>query len=52
MPSDAQPAGTPLEQLEQTLIQKIETGDIELPLLPQAVSSVMALASDPNADAA
>lgn len=52
MPSDAQPAGTPLEQLEQTLIQKIETGDIELPLLPQAASRVMALASDPNADAA
>lgn len=52
MPSDAQPAETPLEQLEQTLIQKIETGDIELPLLPQAASRVMALASDPNADAA
>ena len=52
MPSDVEPAGTPLEQLEQTLIQKIETGDIELPLLPQAASRVMALASDPNADAA
>jgi len=52
MPSDAQPAGSPLEQLEQTLIQRIKTGDIELPLLPQAASKVMALASDPNADAA
>jgi putative nucleotidyltransferase with HDIG domain len=52
MPSDAQPAGSPLEQLEQTLIQKIKTVDIELPLLPQAASKVMALASDPNADAA
>ncbi|MBS0151177.1 MAG: HDOD domain-containing protein [Nitrospira sp.] len=52
MPSETQPAGTPLEQLEQTLIQKIKTGDIELPLLPQAASRVMALASDPNADAA
>ena len=52
MPSEVQPAGSPLEQLEQTLIQKIQTGDIELPLLPQAASKVMALASDPNADAA
>ncbi len=52
MPSDAQPAGSDLEQLEQTLIQRIKTGDIELPLLPQAASKVMALASDPNADAA
>jgi len=52
MPSEAQPAWPPLEQLEQALIQKIKTGEIELPLLPQAASRVMALASDPNADAA
>ncbi|HMS83139.1 MAG TPA: HDOD domain-containing protein [Nitrospira sp.] len=52
MPPETQPAGTQLEQLEQALIQTIETGDIELPLLPQAASKVMALASDPNADAA
>ncbi len=52
MPSEAQPAGSPLEQLEQALIRTIEAGDIQLPLLPQAASKVMALASDPNADAA
>lgn len=52
MPSEAQPVWSPLEQLEQALTQKIETGEIELPLLPQAASKVMALASDPNADAA
>ncbi|NJN69379.1 MAG: HDOD domain-containing protein [Nitrospira sp.] len=45
-------ATTPVERLEQSLIQKIETGEIELPLLPQAASQVMALASDPAADAA
>ncbi len=52
MPSEAQPAASPLEQLEQALIRTIEAGDIQLPLLPQAASKVMALASDPNADAA
>ncbi|TKB67823.1 MAG: HDOD domain-containing protein [Nitrospira sp.] len=52
MPSDIQPAASQLEQLEQALVQKIKTGDVELPLLPQAASKVMALASDPNADAA
>lgn len=41
-----------VERLEQSLIQKIETGEIELPLLPQAASQVMALASEPAADAA
>lgn len=49
MPSDTQPAAA---QLEQALVQKIKTGDVELPLLPQAASQVMALASDPSADAA
>ncbi|MGZ8365880.1 MAG: HDOD domain-containing protein [Nitrospira sp.] len=52
MPSDTEPAATQFEQLEQALIQKIKTGDVELPLLPQAASQVMALASDPSADAA
>jgi putative nucleotidyltransferase with HDIG domain len=52
MPSDSEPAATQFEQLEQALIQKIKTGDVELPLLPQAASQVMALASDPSADAA
>lgn len=52
MPSDTQPAASQLEQLEQALVQKIKTCDVELPLLPQAASKVMALASDPNADAA
>ncbi len=52
MPSDTQPAASQLEQLEQALVQKIKTGDVELPLLPQAASQVMALASDPSADAA
>jgi putative nucleotidyltransferase with HDIG domain len=52
MPSETQPAAGQLEQLEQALVQKIKTGDVELPLLPQAASQVMALASDPSADAA
>jgi len=52
MPSETQPVWPPLELLEQALTQKIESGEIELPLLPQAASRVMALASDPNADAA
>ncbi|MFZ1802557.1 MAG: HDOD domain-containing protein [Nitrospira sp.] len=52
MPSDIEPAATQFEQLEQALVQKIKTGDVELPLLPQAASQVMALASDPSADAA
>lgn len=52
MASELGSATTPVERLEQSLIQKIETGEIELPLLPQAASQVMALASDPAADAA
>ena len=52
MSSEAPSVWPPLEQLEQALIQKIQAGEIELPLLPQAASRVMALASDPNADAA
>jgi putative nucleotidyltransferase with HDIG domain len=52
MPPDIQAATTPIEQLERSLLQKLEQGDIELPLLPQVASQVMALTSDPAADAA
>ncbi len=52
MGSEIPSAITPVERLEQSLIQKIEAGEIELPLLPRAASQVMALASDPAADAA
>lgn len=52
MASDIGSAASSVERTEQSLVQKIETGEIELPLLPQAASQVMALASDPAADAA
>lgn len=52
MAPEIQSATTSVERLEQSLIQKIETGEIELPLLPRAAGQVMALASDPAADAA
>ena len=52
MASEIGSATTPIDRLEQSLLQKIETGEIELPLLPKAASQVMALASDPAADAA
>lgn len=52
MPPDAPIAGTPLDTLEQALVQKLDNGEVELPLLPQVASQVMALASDPSADAA
>lgn len=51
MPPDIQAATTPIEQLERSLVQKLEQGEIELPLLPQVASQVMALTSDPAADA-
>lgn len=52
MPPDIQAATTPIEQLERSLLQKLEQGELELPLLPQVASRVMALTSDPAADAA
>ncbi|MBH0192903.1 MAG: HDOD domain-containing protein [Nitrospira sp.] len=52
MPPDIQTATTPIEQLERSLLQKLEQGELELPLLPQVASQVMALTSDPAADAA
>jgi HD-like signal output (HDOD) protein len=52
MPPETQQATTPVEKLEQALVQKLEKGEVELPLLPQVASQVMALTSDPAADAA
>ena len=52
MASETGSVATPVERLEQALIQKIEAGEVELPLLPQAASQVLALASDPASDAA
>ena len=52
MPPDSQAPATAIEQLDQDLAQKFEKGEVELPLLPQVASRVMALTSDPNADAA
>lgn len=49
---DTQSATAPIEQLERALVQKLEHGELELPLLPQVASQVMALTSDPAADAA
>ncbi len=40
------------EQLEAALVERIDKGKIELPLLPQVAGQVMALANDPSADAA
>jgi len=52
VPPESPTASTPIEQLEQALIKRLERGEIELPLLPQVASQVMALTSDPSADAA
>ena len=52
MPPDTQAATSSIEQLERALVQKLEHGELELPLLPQVASQVMALTSDPAADAA
>jgi putative nucleotidyltransferase with HDIG domain len=41
-----------VEQIEAALVERIEKGKIELPLLPQVAGQVMALANDPSADAA
>lgn len=45
-------ATTVLEQVEAALVERIDKGKIELPLLPQVAGQVMALANDPSADAA
>jgi HD-like signal output (HDOD) protein len=38
--------------LEQLLIERIQKGAIELPLLPQVASRILAMVYDPNAEAA
>ena len=40
------------EQIEQALVERIDKDSIDLPVLPQVAGRVMALASDPSADAA
>src|SRR5690349_13297566 len=52
MAPDNQTATTPIETIERILVQKLERGELELPLLPQVASQVMALTSDPASDAA
>jgi HD-like signal output (HDOD) protein len=52
MPPETESATTPLERLEHILVARIEKGEMELPLLPQVASQVMAMTSDPSADAA
>lgn len=52
MAPDTQSSAATTEKLEQALVQKLDRGDIELPLLPQVASQVMALAADTTADAA
>jgi len=52
MASETGSIAAPVERLEQILIQKIEAGEVELPLLPQAASQVLALTADPSSDAA
>ena len=52
MASETGSVATPIERLEQALVQKIEAGEVELPLLPQAASQVLALAADLDSDAA
>lgn len=52
MAPETESATTPLERLEHILVTKIEKGEVELPLLPQVASQVMAMTSDPSADAA
>ncbi|MEO5863564.1 MAG: HDOD domain-containing protein [Nitrospiraceae bacterium] len=40
------------EQVERALVERIDKDRIDLPVLPQVAGRVMALASDPSADAA
>jgi HD-like signal output (HDOD) protein len=52
MAPETQSSAATTDKLEQALVQKLDRGDIELPLLPQVASQVMALAADVTADAA
>ena len=40
-----------LEELRTTILDRLEQGNLDLPLLPQVASQVLTLTSDPNADA-
>ena len=48
---DSRNVGMP-EKFEQALVERIDKGRIDLPVLPQVAGRVMALAGDPSADAA
>jgi putative nucleotidyltransferase with HDIG domain len=52
MAPDTQISTAAIEKLEQALVKKLDAGEVELPLLPQVASQVMALAADATADAA
>ena len=41
----------PVEQIRATLLRRIESGQLRLPLLPQVANQVLMLTSDPQADA-
>ncbi len=40
-----------LEELRNAILQKLETGDLDIPLLPQVANQVLLVSGDPNADA-
>ena len=40
-----------LDELRTTILDRLEQGNLDLPLLPQVASQVLTLTSDPNADA-
>ena len=44
-------SGEYLEELRTTILDRLEQGNLDLPLLPQVASQVLTLTSDPNADA-
>ncbi len=52
MAPDTHSSSATTDNIEQALIQKLDKGEVELPLLPQVASQVMALAGDATADAA
>ncbi|ULA65266.1 MAG: HDOD domain-containing protein [Nitrospira sp.] len=52
MAPDTHSSSATTDKIEQALIQKLDKSEVELPLLPQVASQVMALAGDATADAA
>ena len=44
-------ASGPVEQIQETLLSRIESGQLRLPLLPQVANQVLMLTNDPQADA-